>query len=330
MLRIDNTARTASLLATLLAGALLAGCATPAVEAPPEPVEEPIVVVPPPPEPEPAEPVRIIPPPPEEVAAEPVTILVSGSQPAYVDVADALLAEFEDASFFNLETNADPPVTIMRQVNDAGTSAVVAIGLRAARSAVAMADTPVVFSQVFNYSESALLADNARAVAAYAPLDKQLEEWTALDPELKRIGLIIGDGHDDLVTEARAAAENNGVELLVHISASDQETLYAFRRMSREIDGYWLFPDSRILSARSLQEITEIANRQRVRIAVQNQGMLSLGASVSLSSVASDIAEVIVDVVQRIQAGEIAEIPRLTALREISVTTSGQSLAGVQ
>ena len=329
MLRIDNSARTASLLAPLVAAVLLSGCATP-IEAPPESVAEvePIVVVPAA-KPEPKEPVRIIPPP-EEVPVEPVTILLSGSQPAYVDVADALLGEFEDVALYNLQTDTDPPVAIMRQVNDSSTSAVIAIGLRAARSAVAMAETPVVFSQVFNYRDAALLSDNARAVAAYAPLDRQLAEWKALDPELERVGLIIGEGHDDLVAEARAAAENHGVQLFLHVSGSDQETLYAFRRMSREIDGYWLFPDSRILSARSLQQMTEIASRQRVRIAVQNENMLALGASVSLSSVAADIAEVIADLVRRMQSGEIAEIPRLTALREVDVKTSDPSMAGVQ
>ncbi len=329
MLVIDEIARSASRIAVVIAVAALAGCATP-VEIAPEPVEEPEPIVVAPAEPEPEKPVRIIPPPPEVVPTEPVTILVSGTAPAYVDVADALRDEFDDAMLFNLETNANPPVTIMRQVNDAGTSAVIAIGLRAARSAVSLAETPVVFSQVFNYSESALLAENARAVAAYAPLDKQLEEWTALDPDLRRIGLIIGDGHEDLVLEARAAAEKHDVELLVHISSSDQETLYAFRRMSREIDGYWLFPDSRILSGRSLQQMIEIASRQRVRIAVQNDTMLSLGATVSLSSVAADIASVIADLVQRIQTGEIADIPRLTALREVSVATADPSVAGVR
>jgi len=195
---------------------------------------------------------------------------------------------------------------------------------------VALAETPVVFSQVVNYSESALQSENARAVAAYAPLDQQLEAWTALDPDLRRVGLIIGGGHDDLIVEARAAAEQFDIDLLIHVSGSDQETLYAFRRMSREIDGYWLFPDSRILSARSLEKMTEIASRQRVRIAVQNDGMLSLGASVSLSSVAADVASVIAELVRRMQGGEIDAIPRLTALREVSVLKSDPAVAGVQ
>jgi len=261
---------------------------------------------------------------------QPVTIIVSGRQPAYADVAAELRLRYEDAAIYDLQGSPASPVSIIRQVNDAGTSAVVAIGLRAARTAVAMADAPVVFSQVFNYHEFPLLGESSRAVAAYAPLELQLKEWLTVDPDIRSIGLIIGAGHDPLVAEAREAAQVHGVELRVHVSSSDQETLYAFRRMSRDIDGFWLFPDSRILSARTLKEMGAIAARQRVRIAAQNDGMLNLGASLSLSSVASDVAAVIADIIERIHDDGVASVPPLSALREVRVVTSEPSVASAQ
>ena len=261
---------------------------------------------------------------------QPVTIIVSGRQPAYADVAAELRLRYEDAAIYDLQGSPASPVSIIRQVNDAGTSAVIAIGLRAARTAVAMADAPVVFSQVFNYHAFPLLGENSRAVAAYAPLDLQLREWLTVDPEIRCIGLIIGTGHDALVAEAREVAEVHDIELRVHISSSDQETLYAFRRMSRDIDGFWLFPDSRILSARTLKEMGAIATRQRVRIAAQNDGMLKLGASLSLSSVASDVASVIADIIERIHDDGVASVPPLSALREVRVVTREPGVAHTQ
>lgn len=339
MLRTDNLAmkariRKATAVAPLIlaiAAALLSGCATPVAEAPVEAtvVADPeIPVLPPAPEKKPA--VRIIPPPPEATPPEPVAIIVSSSQPAYDDVALALTDEFDDARIFNLEKNVNSPATIMRQLNDTDTGAVVAIGLRAARSAVALSSSPVIVSQVFNTADPALESVNARVVAAYAPLEKQLAAWREVDPDISRVGLIIGKGHEALIAEAKLAAEAHQIELLVHVSSSDQETLYVFRRMAREIDGYWLFPDSRILSARSLREMTEIAATQHVRLAVQNEAMLSLGASVSLASVAEDIASVIVAIVGSIREGRFDEVPRLTALQEVEVTTATPAVAGVQ
>ena len=334
MLRTDKLARKAdaravTCVALLAVSILVGGCATPVAEAPAPVAAEPEIPVLPPIEPAKRPTVPLIPPP-VETPPEPVAVIVSSSQPAYEEVAAALTYEFEDARVYNLEKNVNSPATIMRQVNDSDTGAVIAVGLRAARSAVAISSVPVVFSQVFNTADPALESDNARGVAAYAPLDKQLAEWRAVDPDISRVGLIIGEGHDDLVAEAERAALAQDIELLVHVSSSDQETLYVFRRMSREIDGYWLFPDSRILSARSLREMTQIARAQRVRLAVQNPSLLSLGASVSLATVAEDIAGVIAGIVTQIREGHFDEVPRLTALRQVEVTTVAPAVAGVQ
>ena len=228
-----------------------------------------------------------------------------------------------DSTIYQIAGNEELADAVMRNVNDVGSSAVVAIGLLAARAAIAKTDAPVVYAQVFNHSELDLSRSNVRGVAAYSPLAEQLAAWRKFDPELNRIGVIVGEGHDELIAEARDAARLHGVDLTVRITHSDQETLYAFRRMSRDIDGFWLFPDSRVLSARALRDMAEIAERNRVRFAVPNEGMLSLGAAVALTTVASDIAAVIADVLDRIQRGEAADVPRLSGLHEVDVKTSG-------
>ena len=147
-----------------------------------------------------------------------------------------------------------------------------------------MSDKPVVFSQVFNYQDHNLLTNNSRGVAAITPLEAQLEAWLQADPTITRIGAIIGDGHDDLIAEAELAAERHGVELRVQVTQSDQETLYVFKRMVREIDGFWLFPDNRILSRRALQQIMADARYQKVSVLVPNQSMLQMGGSVSVAA----------------------------------------------
>ncbi len=296
-----------------------------------EPLETAAIPVEPPPEPLPEIPIEparlpqsLLPPPVE--TRPPLAIVVSGRQSAYTDVADALSNHYVDATIYQIAGNEELADAVMSNVNDVGSSAVVAIGLLAARTAIAKTEAPVVYAQVFNHGELDLSRPNVRGVAAYSPLAEQLAAWRELDPELHRIGVIVGEGHDALLEEARRAATLHGVELTVRVTHSDQETLYAFRRMSRDIDGYWLFPDSRVLSARALREMAEIAERNRVRFAVPNEGMLSLGAAVALTTVASDIAAVIADVLDRIQRGETADVPRLSSLREVDVKT-GRTVA---
>ena len=322
---IGSKIKCARRVATVAGVLLLHGCTLflpdqEVVEQPPEIVEvpEPVVAMPEPvPEPEPhPEPVKP-PPPPKQVA-----IVLSSREAAYEDVADELSKRLDNVSIYDLEDRSQPPVLAFRYINDSRADAVIAIGLRAARSSVALAQVPVIFSQVINYQDFGLVTDTSRGVSALAPLDAHLDAWKKLDPALVRVGVIIGSGHDALLTEAEIAAQKHGVELQVRVAASDQETLYHFKRMIHEIDGFWLFPDNRILSPRVLTEILQQANRRHVPVTVSNEGMLRLGAAISVSTVASDIAATIVKVLERIRAGEIDAVPPLTQLSEVRVATN--------
>lgn len=291
----------------------------------PEVVVEPVVVEPVVEEtPEPIvhpEPV-VVPEPPQLPS---VAIVVSGPQAAFLDVANALADRLENFEVYDLSDRSRPPASVLRGINDSDSGTIVAIGLRAAQSSVAMANAPVVFTQVFNYREHNLLTDNSRGIAPLAPLDAQLAAWREIDPELSSIGIIVGDGHDELIEEAQLAAQKHGVELTIHSSRSDQETLYFFRRMAQDIDGFWLFPDNRILSARSLREILEIAHRGQVAVAVPNEGMLALGASVSFETQPDDIAETIARIVRQIHEKGLQGIPPISPLSALRVISAGET-----
>ena len=250
-----------------------------------------------------------------------VAVVISSSQPAFLDVANALNDHFDDFTVFDLSDRSAPPVSVLRVINDSTPGAVVAIGLRAAQSSVAMSESPVIFSQVFNYHDHDLLNENSRGVAPLAPLDAQLAAWTKIDPTISRIGIIVGAGHDALIEEAQLAAQKHGLELQIRVANSDQETLYLFRRMVQDIDGFWLFPDNRILSNRSLQEILRAAKRHRVTVAVPNESMLKMGADISLASEAEDIAATIVGIIRKIQSDGLKSVRPVSPLSAIRVVT---------
>ena len=304
-------------LATLFVALAVSACSTLAPE-PPTVDDSPEVVVEAPIETaEPTAPKRLIPP--EPAKLPPVAIVLTSSRPAYADVAAELTRQFDDYVVYNLDEDRRPPVSVLRLINDSESQAIVAIGLRAAKSSIAMASVPVIFSQVFNYQDHDLLRETSRGVAAVPPLDAQLAAWKEVDPELARVGVIIGSGHDDLIDDARIAAERHGIDLQVRTAQSDQETVYLFKRMVRTIDGYWLFPDNRILSARALQQIIEEAGRHNVTVAAPSESMLKIGADISFSTVAADIASKIADIVRQIEAGELAQVEPITPLAEIRV-----------
>ena len=92
-----------------------------------------------------------------------------------------------------------------------------------------------------------------------------------------------------------------------------------FRRMAHDIDGFWLFPDNRILSTRSLQQILESAKRGQVAVAVPYESMLTMGATISLETQADDIAATIAKIIRQIHAGGLRSVPAISPLSAVRV-----------
>ncbi|MDH5621368.1 MAG: hypothetical protein OEY74_04745 [Gammaproteobacteria bacterium] len=327
MPRTGNIVREARLCLVLLAFLGIGGCslfapqlAEPVDEPVAEPVVEPVVEIetpelPAPVEPEPAAKL------PEPPRPPPVAIVLTSRLPAFQEVADALSGQLIDAKVFDLSDESQSPVAVLRAINDSDSGTVVAIGLRAATSSVAMSDSPVIFAQVFNYQDHGLLTEKSRGIAPLAPLDAQLAAWIKLDPSIERVGIIIGEGHEALIDEAQMAADKHNITLHVRVARSDQETLYIFRRMAQNIDGFWLFPDNRILSARSLQKILETAKRGRIAVAVPNESMLDMGATIAIATQAEDIANTIARVIRKIHAEGLQNVPDISPLSAVRVVT---------
>ena len=299
--------------ATMLA--FVSGCAVSPPDTAPEsvPVREPEIPI-----------IRSVPdtpPPAPDLAIEPptVTIVLASRSPAYEEVAVALADHFDTVSIYDLSDRSQPPVSAFRLINDGSNDVVVAIGLRAANSSVAMSDAPVIFSQVFNYQDHALLGERSRGVAAIAPMDAQLAAWKEAEPTLSSVGFVIGPGHDALIEEAELAAGRHGVQLTVNVANSDQEALYYFKRMVRDIDGFWLLPDNRVLSGRMLRTMIDQSNRHGVSVLAPNPNLLSIGASISVSTVPANIADRIREIVERINEGQLGSVAPMTALTEVRV-----------
>ena len=279
-------------------------------------IETPVVVAPPP-APEPPAPVA---PPPAPPVALPVTaIMVSDSRPAYREVAVALEGLLDNYATYDLAGDPRTPESLFAAIGDANTKVVVAIGLDAARQARQLSPVPVVFCQVFNVQGNQLVADNLRGVAATPPLSLQLEAWKQLDPTLKDVGLIVGEGHEALLAEAGDTTQDAGINLHARVALSDRETMYLFDRMIPDLDGFWLFPDNRILSRAVLKHMFDKAAQRRVQMAVFNESLLQLGAVISSTAVAADIATTTESILQRLANGEKDAIPAMTPLSDVNI-----------
>ncbi len=249
-------------------------------------------------------------------------IVLSDRKPAYENIATELGALLEDYSIYDLTDKSLMPRAVFSNIADFDAGLVIAIGIRAATVANAYSQVPVVFCQVFNIAEIDLDSGNLKGVAALPPLAMQVAAWQEFNPGLSNVGAIVGSGHEDLIDEARKAADSAGLNFHYRIARSDRETLYMFNRLTPVIDGFWLFPDNRILSPYVLRQMLSYASRHRVQVAVFNPALLDFGAAISTASVDSDIAATVVSVAHRVIRGDGESIPAVTPLNAIDVQTN--------
>ena len=293
----------------------------PEVEPEPVVVAEPVLPVEPAPIVVP-EPVVPSPPPPLEPIVELVAVVLSDRMPAYSDVANALGQHLKNYEVYDLSDRSRTPKEAFASIAESGASAVIAIGMPAARAAKRFATAPVVFSQVFNFGDSDLLSENVKGVAVLPPIELQIDAWRKLNPGLRNVGAIIGAGHDDLIAEAELAMAAEGIKFHYAIASSDRETLYLFNRLTRDIDGFLLFPDNRILSRTVLDEMMDYASQHRVQVAVFNESLLSYGALFSASAVPTDIASTIVVVLDSFLNENAQSLPPVSKLTAIEIKTN--------
>lgn len=285
---------------------------------PPEPVAQPKPRTPPtpatPPEPE-TQPVKLD-------APIRVAVLLSGRTKAYESVANAVATQLSTVDIYDLTDKSITPREIFEAIRSVNTDVVVAVGLHATSFAQTFEDTPVVFAQVFNLAQVDLSTPNLKGVSVLPPLDLQLAAWLEINPNLSSIGAIVGEGHERLIAEAATATDAHGVRFHHHVAQSDRETLYQFTRLVPDIDGFWLFPDNRVLSTSVLRQMLAYAARHRVQVAVFNDALLPLGATISVTTVEADIAETVISVAQKLVEGMGNDLPELSPLNEIRVRTA--------
>ena len=315
--------------------ALVSGCALLRTELP-EPAGDDVTVVAPPVDitqaQRPPLPVRVEPHQPltVEPVVKTVAIVLSDRSPAFENVANAISQQHDDFVMYNLSDKSLDARGIFSSIEKAGAQVVIAIGLQAARESINRSTVPVVFCQVFNIGPVNRPGVAVKGVASTPPLSLQVKAWKERNPELGAIGAILGEGHESLIAEARRVTAEHGIRLDFRIAGSDRETLFMFQRMAPDIDGFWLFPDNRILSVGILHEMLAYASRHQVEVAVFNAALLEMGATLSSMTVYSDVAKTALSVAGHVVHGNTDQIPFLTPLSEIDMQTASGGQPGIR
>ncbi len=207
-----------------------------------------------------------------------------------------------------LKDGLDVTGEVQQKIQRSNRQIVVAIGLPAALVARKLAGKRVIFCQVFNYEDYDLITPWMKGVSAIPPVARQFQTWKKIDPTLTKVGVITGKNLHSLLQEAQTAAKDNQITLSHIEVGSDLEMLYAFKRLSGEIQALWLVPDNRVLSRKILRDLLSTAYRQGKQVLVFSEQLLPLGGLISVENDHADIANQVLARVSRAAAENISTL----------------------
>jgi ABC-type uncharacterized transport system substrate-binding protein len=260
---------------------------------------------------------------PTPVAVEPakVAILISQDLPEFVSIANTLAEQFGDGNYslHHLKGRVHYTSRVLKEVEASDADQLVAIGLLAARVARKQSTRPVVFCQTYNYQEHNLISAESKGVSFLPPFDQQFASWKMLAPNLQHVGIVTGPNQAEILKEIRQAAGKRNIEIVSRTVTSDKEALLETRRMIAELEAILLLPDNRVLSPGVLREIMATGTKRHTQIAVYSPGLLDLGALISFTGTAEDIAANVIARLKQVDKSGQLSGPALRPLSALEV-----------
>lgn len=249
-----------------------------------------------------------------------VAILASENIPAYSNVAMALAKQLgRRGNIYYLSDSQLENLKTIAKFKNEDRIQVVSIGLNASIAAKALTNRQVVFCQVFNHQDYSLITPMHKGVSMLPSLPKTFNAWRALSPATTDIGIISGPGFDDLIQTAKAAAKAYGFTLHHITVSSDKEYQYAYKNLSKKVQGYWLLPDNRVLSENILRDIMTFSVRNSKQVAVFSDELLKLGGLFSIGSDYQDIARHVFDRLEQALSAEAIPGPDIVYLEKLNL-----------
>lgn len=223
-----------------------------------------------------------------------VIILMSSTALPYRQVAKQLAESLGDESLqLSMSNRPSKNNSLLKDIIASDKQQVVALGLSAAKLVKGIKGKQVIFAQVVNYKDHAMISKTMKGVSALPSPEKLFKDWKAISPRLTSVAIVAGPRLDGFLNRAKRAAARSGLALVVEEVSSDKEFIYKSKNMKLDIQGQWIIPDNRVLSGKALKEVMAYASRRGRQIVVFSPKLLSFGGLMYVQQEPSIIAKTI-------------------------------------
>jgi putative tryptophan/tyrosine transport system substrate-binding protein len=236
-----------------------------------------------------------------------VALIESGPLAPYEQATAAFKAAYaEPVTAFMLDER--DPAGLMRRVEAARPTVIVAVGLKAALFARDnLPRIPLVFCVVPNYERFDLTGGSITGVSADVPPERDLAALQRALPGVKRVGLLFGrTSGAALARRAHAAADAAGIALVEAPVADLSDVQRVATDLAGRVDALWLPADPTVATPEVFRALLSLSLAQHKPLLVFSESLVRSGALVAVSLDYAWMGAQAAGVVRRIRSGERA------------------------
>lgn len=208
-------------------------------------------------------------------------VIIDDDLPLYRTVVTGIGVEALAAvDEYSLGGDASQATTVMKKVMADPPAAIVAVGPKAANAAKAGAgDVPVVYCMVPRLESYRLDGPTSAGVRLERGYRAQLGALKALLPKASRVAVLYDPARStQTIRLARAAASDNGLELVAVELTKPADAAAALARVSGQADALWMISDPTVLNVTTVEAMVTFAEREKLPFLALDARFVERGA----------------------------------------------------
>jgi putative ABC transport system substrate-binding protein len=233
-----------------------------------------------------------------------VLILQSRRDPAYEEVVKGYSAK-NNASKRLLVMSDYAEVDVVRIVREDRPRLVLAIGDTALKAARAVQTIPLVSVM----SLATLSQRNITGITMFASPEQYCKLFTAMS--VKRVGVIYNPAKTGwYLKQARLAAEQNGIELIIREVSTAKETPAQLATLAGKVDALWMLPDTTAVTRETTEFYFRFGLEQSIPLISFASSYLGFGAAAVIEIDSTKLGRQAADITTALLNGSrVSDIP---------------------
>jgi len=180
----------------------------------------------------------------------------------------------------------------------------------------------IYFGQSFDYRLADQMGKRFRGVSIVPDAKPVFQILRSLDNRPKTIGIIAGPNLKPMIQLIEQQARKFDYRIVFRQVNNDREFLYQAKRAVKDVDFYWLLPDSRVLSGSAIKQFMRWTVKESKPVISFTPSLLKLGALMSVVVTDNSVAENIRHLLATDLRGGGRNRPEMRYVKDISVRIS--------